>query len=205
MQESNHQKSSNQEPINMEKLAEGSDSGLAADATSLSSDDMIHSKTAEEVESMPSVEQLLREAELRAEEHHDAWLRAKAEMENLRKRAQLDISNAHKYAIDKFSAELLPVMDSLEAALATENATVENFKDGIKLTHKQLISVFEKFNIQVIDPQGERFDPHRHQAMCTVESDAAPNTIVQVMQKGYMLHDRVIRPALVAVAKAKEA
>jgi len=199
------QESNNQVPIDTEKLTEEPDTASVAGAAPLSSDDMIHTGVAGETEFMPSVEQLLKEAELRAEEHHDAWLRAKAETENLRKRTQADISNAHKYAIDKFSAELLPVMDSLEAALTTENATVENFKDGIELTRKQLVSVFEKFNIQVINPQGEKFDPHHHQAMCTIESDAVPNTIVQVMQKGYALHDRVIRPAMVAVAKAKEA
>lgn len=156
-------------------------------------------------EMMPSIEQLLKEAELRAVEHHDAWLRAKAEAENIRKRAQSDIANAHKYAIEKFSTELLMVMDSLEAALAVENAPLETFKNGVELTQKQLAAVFEKFNIKVINPAvGEKFDPHLHQAMCTVESDLPPNTVVQVLQRGYMLHDRVIRPAMVAVSKAKE-
>lgn len=153
----------------------------------------------------PSLEQLLKEAELRATEHHDAWLRAKAEADNIRKRAQSDIANAHKYAIEKFSSELLAVMDSLEAALTVENATLENFKNGVELTHKQLVAVFEKFNIKVINPVGEKFDPHLHQAMCMVESELAPNTVTQVLQRGYLLHDRVIRPAMVAVAKAKDA
>ncbi|SOD42629.1 nucleotide exchange factor GrpE [Nitrosovibrio sp. Nv4] len=156
------------------------------------------------VESMPSLEQLLKKAELDAEEHYDAWLRAKADAENIRKRAQIDIANAHKYAIENFSTELLAVMDSLEAALAVENATVENFKSGMELTLKQLTAVFEKFNIKLINPQGAKFDPHLHQAMSTVDSDLAPNTVVQVMQKGYVLNDRVIRPALVMVSKAKE-
>jgi molecular chaperone GrpE len=153
---------------------------------------------------MPSLEQLLKKAELDAEEHHDAWLRAKAEAENIRKRAQMDIASAHKYAIENFSTELLAVMDSLEAALAVENATVENFKGGMELTLKQLTTAFEKFNIKVINPEGAKFDPHLHQAMCTVNSDLAPNTVVQVMQKGYVLNDRVIRPALVSVSKAAE-
>lgn len=153
----------------------------------------------------PSLEQLLKEAELRATEHHDAWLRAKAEADNIRKRAQSDIANAHKYAIEKFSSDLLAVMDSLEAALTVENATLENFKNGVELTHKQLVAVFEKFNIKVINPVGEKFDPHLHQAMCMVESELAPNTVTQVLQRGYLLHDRVIRPAMVAVAKAKDA
>lgn len=157
------------------------------------------------VETMPSLEHLLKKAELDAAEHHDAWLRAKADAENIRKRAQADIANAHKYAIENFSTELLAVMDSLEAALAVENATVENFKGGMELTLKQLTAAFDKFNIKVIAPIGEKFDPHLHQAMCTVDSDTAPNTVVHVMQKGYMLNERIIRPALVTVAKAKEA
>lgn len=161
-------------------------------------------ETASQLEATPSLEHLLKEAELNAAEHHDAWLRAKADAENIRKRAQSDIANAHKYAIEKFSTELLAVMDSLEAALAVENATLENFKDGVELTHKQLAAVFEKFNIKVINPNGEKFDPHLHQAMCMVESDLSPNTVTQVLQRGYTLHDRVIRPAMVAVSKAKE-
>lgn len=152
----------------------------------------------------PDLAALLKEAELKSVENHDAWLRSKADVENIRKRAQTDVANAHKYAIDNFSTEIIPVMDSLDAALAVENATVENFKNGMELTLKQLNAVFEKFNIKVINPQGEKFDPHHHQAMCTVDSDIAPNTVVQVMQKGYTLHDRVIRPALVSVSKAKE-
>ena len=156
------------------------------------------------VEVMPSLEELLKKAELDAIEHHDAWLRAKADSENIRKRAQIDIANAHKYAIENFSTELLTVMDSLEAALAVENATVENFKNGMELTLKQLTNAFEKFNIKVINPDGEKFDPHQHEAMSTVDSDLAPNTVVHVMQKGYVLNDRIIRPALVTVSKDKE-
>jgi len=156
------------------------------------------------VETMPSLEELLKKAELDAAEHHDAWLRAKADSENIRKRAQIDIANAHKYATENFSTELLTVIDSLEAALAVENATVENFKSGVELTLKQLTAAFDKFNIKVINPNGEKFDPHQHEAMCTVDSELAPNTVVHVMQKGYTLNDRVIRPALVTVSKAKE-
>ena len=162
------------------------------------------STTESAVETMPSLEELLKKAELDAAEHHDAWLRAKADSENIRKRAQIDIANAHKYATENFSTELLTVMDSLEAALAVENATVENFKSGMELTLKQLSTAFDKFNIKVINPNGEKFDPHQHEAMCTVDSELAPNTVVHVMQKGYILNDRVIRPALVTVSKAKE-
>ena len=158
-----------------------------------------------EVETIPSLEQMLKKAELDAAEHHDAWMRAKADAENIRKRAQIDNANAHKYAIDKFSTELLPVMDSLDAALGVEKASVDNFKSGMELTLKQLTSAFEKFNLKQINPQGAKFDPHLHQAMCMVESDLPANTVVQVMQKGYILNDRVIRPALVSVSKGKEA
>lgn len=154
-------------------------------------------------EIMPSMEELLKKAELTAQEHHDAWLRAKADAENIRKRAQTDIASAHKYAIDNFANALLPVKDSLEAALATNNATLENLRSGVELTLKQLGSVFEKFKVIEIDPTGQKFDPHQHQAISAVESEAEPNTVLQVFQKGYMLNDRVMRPAMVSVAKAK--
>jgi len=151
----------------------------------------------------PSLEALLKRAELAAEEHHDAWLRARAETDNIRKRAQAEIASAHKFAIESFASELLAVKDSLEAALGAENASVESMKSGVELTLKQLRGVFEKFSLSEIDPVRQKFDPHRHQAITVVESDAEPNTVVQVLQKGYLLHDRVIRPALVTVAKAK--
>ena len=149
------------------------------------------------------LEQRLREAEMAAAEHHDAWLRAKAEGDNIRKRSQTEIANAHKYAVENFATELVAVKDSLEAALASDNATVENMRSGAELTLRQLKSAFEKFSVKEIDPKGEKFDPHRHQAISTIESDSEPNTVVQVLQKGYLLHDRVIRPALVIVAKSK--
>ena len=154
-------------------------------------------------EVMPGLEELLKQAELAAEEHHDAWLRARAETDNIRKRAQADIANAHKYAVENFATALLAVKDSLEAALATSNVSIDNLTSGVELTLKQLISVFEKFNLSEISPLGQKFDPHRHQAISTVEADAEPNTVVQVLQKGYLLNDRVIRPAMVSVAKAK--
>ena len=154
-------------------------------------------------EVMPGLEDLLKQAELAAQEHHDAWLRAKAEADNIRKRAQADIASAHKYAVENFSGELLPVKDSLEAALATANVTVDNLKSGVELTLKQLSSVFQKFNLTEINPAGQKFDPHRHQAINTVESAAEPNTVVQVFQKGYLLNDRVLRPAMVSVTKSK--
>ncbi|MGD2141120.1 MAG: nucleotide exchange factor GrpE [Burkholderiales bacterium] len=160
---------------------------------------------AREAEVMPGMAELLKQAELQAQEHHDAWLRAKAEADNIRKRAQIDVANAHKYALEGFAQELLPVRDSLEAALQSENLTLESLKSGVELTLKQLCSAFEKANIKEINPLGEALDPHKHQAMNTVESDAAPNSVVSVFQKGYELNDRLVRPALVSVAKSKEA
>jgi molecular chaperone GrpE len=152
-----------------------------------------------------SAEELLQAAEAKAQEHHDAFLRAKAETENIRKRAITDVANAHKYAVENFATELLAVKDSLEAALAVETATVESLKSGAELTLKQLSAAFEKFKLAEVSPAGQKFDPHRHQAISMVEADAEPNTVVQVLQKGYVLHDRVVRPALVTVAKARDA
>jgi len=153
----------------------------------------------------PSLDERLKAAEEKAEAHHDAWLRAKAEAENIRKRAQEDITKAHRYALDGFSEALLPVRDSLEASLATPNLAIDSLKTGVELTLKQLAGVFERFGIAEINPVGEKFDPHRHQAISAVESDQPANTVIQVLQKGYRLHDRVVRPALVSVAKGKEA
>jgi len=155
-------------------------------------------------EVMPNLEESLRQAELKAQEHYDAWMYAKAEGENIRRRAQDDISKAQKFAVERFSNEILAVKDSLEAGLAVKTATVESFKSGMELTLKQLSSVFEKFNIKEINPVGDKFDAHKHQAIGMLDSDQEPNTVVSVMQKGYALHDRVLRPALVMVAKAKE-
>jgi len=154
-------------------------------------------------DSTPSLEELIRLAEIKAEEHHDAWLRAKAETENVRRRAQEDIAKAAKFAIERFARELLSVKDSLEAALTAEAPSVDSMKDGAELTLKQLVAAFEKSNLSEIDPLGEKFDPHFHQAISMVEADQEPNTVVTVLQKGYLIADRVLRPALVIVSKAK--
>jgi len=155
------------------------------------------------VDATPSLEEMLQLAERKAQEHYDAWMYAKAEGENIRRRAMDDVDKARKYALEKFSGELLAVKDSLEAALSVENATLESYRNGVELTLKQLASVFEKFNLAEINPVGEKFDPNRHQAISAIESDAEPNTVVNVLQKGYLLNERVLRPALVMVAKAK--
>jgi molecular chaperone GrpE len=155
------------------------------------------------VETMPSLEEMLQQSELKAQEHHDAWLRAKAEGDNIRKRGQEDVAKARKFAVEDFANELLAVKDSLEAALSAETPSIENLKSGVELTLKQLSSAFGKSNLQEINPIGEKFDAHKHQAIGMVESDAEANTVVTVLQKGYQLHDRMIRPALVMVAQAK--
>lgn len=155
-------------------------------------------------EVMPNMEEMLKLAELKAQEHYDAWMYAKAEGDNIRRRAQEDVSKAQKFAVERFSNEMLAVMDSLQAGLSVQNTTVENFKSGMELTLKQLASVFEKFNITEINPVGEKFDAHKHQAIGMVDSEQDANTVVSVMQKGYSLNDRVLRPAMVMVAKAKE-
>lgn len=152
-------------------------------------------------DSAPDTQELLKAAEQKAQEHYDAWMYAKAEAENIRRRAQEDVTKAQKFAVERFSNELLAVMDSLDAGLAVQTENVESFKSGMELTRKQLNSVFEKFNITEVNPTGEKFDAHQHQAIGMVESTQEPNTVVTVMQKGYLLHDRVLRPALVTVAK----
>ena len=154
-------------------------------------------------EVLPNLEESLKEAERKAQEHYDAWMYAKAESENIRRRGVEDVSKAHKFAVERFANEILAVKDSLEAGLAVETATVESFKSGMELTLKQLSSVFERFNIIEINPVGEKFDAHKHQAIGMLDSDQAANTVISVMQKGYALNDRVLRPALVMVAKAK--
>ena len=154
-------------------------------------------------EVMPSLEELLQAAERKAQEHYDAWMYAKAESENIRRRAAEDISKAQKFAVERFSSEMLAEKDSMEAGLAVETATVESFKSGMELTLKQLSSVFEKFNIAEINPVGEKLDPHKHQAISMTDSDQPANTVVSVMQKGYALNDRILRPALVLVSKGK--
>lgn len=154
-------------------------------------------------DTMPSLEEMLKAAELKAAEHHDAWLRAKAETENVRRRAQEDVTKAHKFAAEKFAAELLAVKDSLEAALANETQTVEALKAGVELTLRQLVAAFEKSSVTELNPLGEKFDPHFHQAIAMVDAEQEANTVVGVLQKGYALHDRILRPALVTVAKPK--
>ena len=135
----------------------------------------------------------------------EEFLRAKAETENTRRRAAEDVARAHKFGIESFATGLLAVRDSLEAALAVPAPTVESLREGVEITQRQLAAAFDRANIEQLDPAGEKFDPHRHEAMGQVESAQEPNTVVTVLRKGYLLNDRVIRPALVMVARSPSA
>jgi molecular chaperone GrpE len=148
---------------------------------------------------------LLEDARNKADEHWDQCLRLQAEVENLRKRAQRDLENAHKFGLEKFAVDLLPVKDSLEMGInAAQGETIDpvKLKEGTSLTLKMLGDVMERFGIVEIDPQGQRFNPEFHDAISIQErTDVEPNTVVTVVQKGYTLNDRLIRPAMVIVAQ----
>jgi molecular chaperone GrpE len=154
-------------------------------------------------ETAQTPEALLKAAEAKIQELSDAWLRAKAETENVRKRAQTDVAAAHKFAAENFAEALLPVRDSLEAALASSDGQMESLKKGVELTLRQLDAAFDKASVRELAPAGEKFNPNHHQAISMIDADAEPNTVVNVLQKGYLLHDRVLRPALVTVAKPR--
>jgi len=149
------------------------------------------------------------DAEEVASRANDDLLRVQAEMQNLRRRSEQDIEKAHKYSQEKFSTELLSVMDNLERALAAaanhEDDTVKAIYEGVDLTLKSFTDCFNRFHIEAVDPMGEPFDPQLHQAMTIIENaEVEPNTVIEVMQKGYTLHGRVIRPAMVVVSKEPE-
>ena len=152
------------------------------------------------------LQQQLAEAQDQAQQERERAIRAAAEMENLRRRAAMDVEKAHKFALEKFAGELLPVIDSLERALEMSDRENEQLKptlEGVELTLRSMLNAVGKFGVLPIDPQGEGFDPNRHQAMSMVENpNVAPNTVLAVMQKGYELNGRVIRPAMVMLAKA---
>ncbi len=154
-------------------------------------------------ESNQKLDRQLEDAQQKATEYQDKMLRIQAEMDNLRKRTERDVSNAHKYAVEKFANELLQVKDSLELGLSAEDIDVAKLQEGTELTLKMLSNAFEKFSIKELNPVGETFDPNLHEAMTMQEStEHEPNTVLTVMQKGYTLHGRLIRPAMVIVAKA---
>jgi molecular chaperone GrpE len=145
----------------------------------------------------------LAEAQAQITELSENFLRAKAETENVRRRAAEDVTKARKFAIEGFAEHLLPVLDSLEAALADTSGDATKLREGVELTLRQLTSAMEKGRVTVLNPVGEKFDPHRHQAISMVPAEQEANTVVSVLQKGYVIADRVLRPALVTVAAPK--
>jgi molecular chaperone GrpE len=138
-----------------------------------------------------------------AAEAQDQHLRARAETENVRRRAQDDVAKAHKYAIESFAEALVPVFDSLEKAAEDTSSTPESLREGVQITLRQLRAAFERGRLKEINPVGEKFDPHKHQAISAVAGDGAlpPNHVVSVLQKGWLINDRVLRPALVTVVQ----
>ncbi|HTH44495.1 MAG TPA: nucleotide exchange factor GrpE [Oxalicibacterium sp.] len=164
----------------------------------------IDEAAASEAPAAPTLEAQLAASQQAAQEFQEAFLRAKAETENFRRRAQEDIARAHKFAIESFAEALVPVKDSLEMALQIATPSVESLKEGVDMTLKQLSAAFEKNRLLEIMPQqGEKLDPMKHQAISMVPADQEPNTIVSVLQKGYLISDRLLRPALVTVAQEK--
>jgi len=149
------------------------------------------------------VERDLLAALAKAAENHDRYLRAVAEGENIRRRAQEDIAKAHKFAVESFAEAMVPVVDSLEKALELQGASAEQLREGVQITLRQLRSGFEKNRLTEINPVGQKFDPHKHQAISMVPAPdgVAPNHVVAVLQKGWMIAERVLRPALVTVAQ----
>lgn len=176
----------------------------SADAQSVESE--INGAEAAQEDSMLALQRDLEAMEGKAKEHWDQLLRTQAELENLRRRAERDLENAHKFALERFAKELLPVKDSLELGLeAAGGADAEKIREGMEMTLRLLTQVLEKHGIREVNPVGERFNPELHEAVSTQPSeDQPPNTVVAVMQKGYTLNDRLLRPAMVVVSKASE-
>jgi len=173
-----------------------------------SSDENSESATTENSagnEADDSLEAQLTRAQAKAAENWDHFVRSKAEMDNLRRRNAKDVENAHKYGIEKFANQLLPVVDGMELGLAVEGASAESLREGMELTMKMMQKMMENLGIEEINPINEKFNPEKHQAMSMQPSaDVEPNTVIAVMQKGYLLNDRLIRPAMVMVSKAVE-
>jgi molecular chaperone GrpE len=178
--------------------------GATADALGLKKEDLKWV----DFEATPEVEAELTELKDEVEKSRDKMMRAMAEVENIRRIAQRDVANAHRYGAEKIIVELMPVLDSLEQGLAAAQGDSEimiALRNGMELTHRMFYGTLEKFGIKAINPQDEAFDPHQHEAMMTqVDADVPPNTVLTVVQKGYRLHDRILRPARVIVSKAVE-
>ncbi|MFZ6674848.1 nucleotide exchange factor GrpE [Undibacterium sp. Xuan67W] len=159
---------------------------------------------AQDADASEAENETLAQLEAKVLELQDAFMRAKAEGENIRRRAQEDIAKAHKFAIEGFAEAMVPVKDSLEMALKVETPSIESLKEGVEMTLKQLSAAFEKNRLLEINPvQGEKLDPAKHQAISMVPAEQDANTVVAVLQKGYTIADRLLRPALITVAQGK--
>lgn len=190
---------------NQEKMQEQAEQGAQAQTATAETEAQARPAAAEagvKQEAAQSLDERLAAAEAKATEMQDAYLRAKADAENIRRRAQEDVAKAHKFAIENFAEALVPVKDSLEMALKLDTPSIESLKEGVEMTLKQLSSAFDKNRLVEINPApGEKLDPMRHQAISMVPAEQDANTIVNVLQKGYMIADRLLRPALVTVAQ----
>lgn len=188
-----------------QQQTEAVDEAQAAEAES-SSETEVEETAHEGQEETQELTKLLEDARTKADNHWDQLMRTRAELENIRKRNQRDLENAHKFALEKFSTDLLQVWDSLELghqAAQDDQVDVDKLREGTELTLKLLVDVMNKYGIEQVDPEGEAFNPEYHQAMSMQErDDVAPNTVVAVVQKGYLLNDRLLRPAMVMVSKA---
>ncbi len=168
-------------------------------------EDVVPESAADSEAAEEGIEQQLEKAQVTIKDYWDQMMRLRAEIENNRKRAERDIENAHKYALKNFVENLLPIIDSMEmgqTAAAADNATLESIREGSSLTMTMFVQVLEKNGLEQVDPKGEKFDPERHQAISMVEVEGAESgSVIEVMQKGYLLNDRLVRPAMVVVAK----
>ena len=190
-----------------EEILDENQQDAAADGEVLSAEEVLETVNETEGEALSASELIerLEQAEKKATDNWDQLLRTKAEMDNIRRRTQKDLENAHKFALEKFISEMLAVKDSLEMgvdAAGQENASVDNLREGSEMTLNMLSGVFEKFNVVELNPVGEKFNAEHHQAMSMQPSDEhEPNMVIAVMQKGYLLNDRLVRPAMVMVSK----
>ncbi|MFC3095990.1 nucleotide exchange factor GrpE [Alteromonas sediminis] len=186
----------NEQELNQEELVEEQGVDINEDGTVID----------DEATRIAELEKALAESQATVEAQKDTVLRAKADAENARRRADTEVEKARKFALERFAGELLPVVDNLERAISAadaENESVKPLLEGVEMTHKSFLDTVEKFGLALVDPVGEVFNPELHQAMSMQESaEHAPNTVIAVMQKGYSLNGRLLRPAMVMVSKA---
>ncbi|GLO60118.1 protein GrpE [Vibrio sp. MACH09] len=202
---SNDEKKMNEEELQQQNAEQATEADVEAVGTDGDIDWNEESVQDEQEAKIAQLEAALLQSEAKVKDQQDSVLRAKAEMENMRRRTEQEIDKARKYALNKFAEELLPVIDNLERAIQAadaENEAVKPVLEGVELTHKTFIDTVAKFGLKEINPEGETFNPELHQAMSIQESeDHEANTVIFVMQKGYELNGRVVRPAMVMVAK----